>query len=310
MFMETEEVPYLYSFSENVVSRPADWHAWVRMCGFWFLDASESDWKPKDDLAAFLKRDDGRPIVYIGFGSIIVPDPDELTRVVVQAVKKSNCKAVISKGWSSRSATSPMSEPVNDDDVYFLSSVPHDWLFPQVDAVVHHGGAGTTSAGLRAGKPTVIKPFFGDQNFWATRITALGVGVTLRKLDDDSLADALKKVTRDAIIKAKAHALGERLRSENGVETAITTIHHHLPHLYQKLEERNVTAPSTQDVNALNETENLMASQSGYASDPCSFEPGPNRRTRTSEPEPTRATFNSALYRLRKKASKSLSHWS
>ena len=90
---------------------------------------------------------------------------------------------------------------------------------------MHHGGAGTTSAGLRAGKPTVIHPFFGDQWFWASRVTDLGVGVGVRKMDATTISDALRLVTSDSKIINRAHAIGEKIRSENGPATAVKIIH-------------------------------------------------------------------------------------
>ena len=84
-------------------------------------------------------------------------DPDELTATVVAAVQRAGCRAIIQKGWA---GMTPTSLP---DEILLIGSAPHDWLFPRMAAVVHHGGAGTTSAGLRVGRPTVIVPFFGDQ---------------------------------------------------------------------------------------------------------------------------------------------------
>lgn len=98
------------------------------------------------------------------------------------------------------------------DSIYKIDSVPHDWLFPQIQGVVHHGGAGTTAAGLRAGLPTVIKPFFGDQRFWGQRVEELGVGVCLVKLTVDKLSDALMLVTRNHAMISKANMLGNTIR--------------------------------------------------------------------------------------------------
>ncbi|KAG6836685.1 Sterol 3-beta-glucosyltransferase [Arthromyces matolae] len=121
-------------------------------------------------------RSDGKPLVYIGFGSITVPNPTRVTERLVKAVVQSDVRAIIVKGWSMR-----MSKHSTEEDhtkippeCYLLDRVPHDWLFPQIDAALHHGGAGTTGASLRAGIPTLIKPWFGDQFFWAARVHRLG----------------------------------------------------------------------------------------------------------------------------------------
>jgi sterol 3beta-glucosyltransferase len=111
----------------------------------------------------------GSKPVYIGFGSIVVADPEEFTNIIIEAVKKSGVRAILSKGWSGRLKKEPIKIEF-PDCIYSVDSIPHDWLFPRVAGVVHHGGAGTTSAGLRAGVPTCIRPFFGDQYFWAERI--------------------------------------------------------------------------------------------------------------------------------------------
>jgi len=127
-----------------------------------------------------------------------------------------------------------MSKGGNDDVVfpeecYSLDKVPHDWLFPQIDAALHHGGAGTTGASLRAGIPTLIRPWFGDQFFWASRVQKLGAGIKLNSLRSKEVAHALKKATTDRVIKEKAASVGERIRQEDGVRTAIDTIYTYLP---------------------------------------------------------------------------------
>lgn len=165
--MLEHKLPFLYSFSTFVVPPPSDWPDWIHTTGYWFLDDAEMNWTPPESLLEFLEVEP-KP-VYIGFGSIVVPDPQGLTSCIIEAVLKSGVRAILSKGWSDRNSTS-VEKIEYPDCIYPLDKVPHDWLFPQVSAVVHHGGAGTTAAGLRAGRPTVIKPFFGDQFFWADRV--------------------------------------------------------------------------------------------------------------------------------------------
>jgi len=147
------KIPFIYNFSQAVVPKPLDWGDATAISGYWFLDNPELNWTPPRDLLDFIAkaRADGRPLVYIGFGSITVPNPKLVTERLIRAVQKSNVRAIISKGWSSRMSKSTKGE----DDVVFpkecfsLDRVPHDWLFPQLDAVLHHGGAGTTGASLR-----------------------------------------------------------------------------------------------------------------------------------------------------------------
>lgn len=219
--LELWRVPHIYSFSPTVLPPPKDWPEYMHCTGYWFLDNPNVSWQPKSSLVEFLKAEnDPRPIIYIGFGSIIVPDPEAVSRVIVDAVHKANVRAIICKGWSSRMKDNNKhdedeSSAVLDrypDTIYKIDSIPHDWLFPQIQGVVHHGGAGTTAAGLRAGLPTVIKPFFGDQRFWGQRVEELGVGVCLVKLTVDKLSDALMLVTRNNAMISKANVLGTTIR--------------------------------------------------------------------------------------------------
>jgi sterol 3beta-glucosyltransferase len=132
--------------------------------GYWFLPAEKEEWVPPADLADFIERTraDEKPLVYIGFGSIVVPNPAETTRAIIRAVGHADVRAIVAKGWSSRGEYGTSGKK---DDVpfpascYSIDKVPHDWLFDRIDAAVHHGGAGTTGASLRAGLPTIIKPW-------------------------------------------------------------------------------------------------------------------------------------------------------
>lgn len=220
------KVPFMYNFSSAICPKPLDWHDDIAITGYWYLENSDSDWSPPEDLERFLekaKRDE-RPIVYIGFGSIVVPHPNEMTRSIIKAVDKANVRAIIAKGWSSRGGDDDDdgSDPIAfSDNCYSLDKVPHGWLFPRIDAALHHGGAGTVGASLRAGIPTLIKPWFGDQMFWAARVTKLGVGVRVNDLDSDSLAKALDQATRDRVMRERASKIGEKIRSEDGVGNAI-----------------------------------------------------------------------------------------
>ncbi|KAI5807790.1 hypothetical protein BZA77DRAFT_330665 [Pyronema omphalodes] len=240
--LQLNKVPFLYNFSPNVVSPPIDYPDWVRVTGYWFLD-NEPGFIPDPKLVAFIKkaRQDGKKIVYVGFGSVTVEDPVAMTRTIVESVLAAGVRCILSKGWSERgkpssSAPNPTDTPADkiitnphllSPEIFQILSCPHDWLFQQIDAAVHHGGAGTTGASLRAGLPTVIKPFFGDQFFYATRVEDLGVGVALRKLNTTttSFTKALVEVTGSERIVTRAKVLGEKIRAENGVATAIKHIY-------------------------------------------------------------------------------------
>lgn len=123
------------------------------ICGFFFRDAPH--YTPPNDLTAFLEA--GEMPVYIGFGSIVVEDPERMSNIIVEAVNLAGVRAIISKGWSGLSESQQ-----NNRNIYYIGDCPHEWLFQHVSAVIHHGGAGTTACGLKIGVPTTIVPFFGE----------------------------------------------------------------------------------------------------------------------------------------------------
>ncbi|KAI5117363.1 hypothetical protein M0805_002477 [Coniferiporia weirii] len=224
------KIPFIYNFSSFVVPKPLDWGDAVIISGYWFLDNPDLGWTPPESLTQWIckARDDGKPIVYIGFGSITVPNPPAMTRSIVKAVLKSDVRAIISKGWSARMSKLDEQEFIFPPECYPIDKIPHDWLFPQVDAALHHGGAGTTGASLRAGIPTLIKPWFGDQFFWASRVQKLGAGMKVSSLHSSELASALVKATSDRLMRERAASIGENIRSEHGVQAAVRAIYTYL----------------------------------------------------------------------------------
>jgi UDP:flavonoid glycosyltransferase YjiC (YdhE family) len=210
-------VPRLYGFSPSVVPKPADWDENSEVTGYWFLD--DETWLPSPSLQGFLQA--GPPPVFVGFGSIPVADPVRTTAMVVEALAMAGQRGILASGWGSLVAA-PLA-----DHVYLLDSAPHERMFPQVCAVVHHGGAGTTAAGLRAGKPTVICPFFGDQPFWGRRVADLGVGpapIAFKRLTVAKLVEAITSAVDDDVMRRRAEQLGTVLRAENGVGRAVAFI--------------------------------------------------------------------------------------
>lgn len=213
--LQPNKVPFLYNFSPAVVAPPLDYSDWIRVTGYWFLDEG-TEWTPPKDLWNFIQqaRKDNKKVVYVGFGSIIVPDPAKMTQEVIDAVLKADVRCVLSKGWSDRLGNKDAAVPEQTlpPQIFQIKSAPHDWLFSQIDAAAHHGGSGTTGASLRAGIPTIIRPFFGDQFFFGSRVEDLGVGICLKKWGAHSFARALWEVTHSERMIIKARVLGETIR--------------------------------------------------------------------------------------------------
>ncbi|MGW1215232.1 glycosyltransferase [Streptomyces sp. NPDC002499] len=207
--------PVLHGFSPLVVPRPSDWRAGLDIAGYWWPYDVDTQLPPS--VRDFL--DAGPPPVYVGLGSATVPDPERLSADVVRALRRAGLRGVIQRGWSGLEASG--------DDMLTVDEVPHSALFPRMAAVVHHAGAGTTGAGLRAGVPAVPVPIQFDEAFWAARLVRLGVApcaVPLRRLTTDSLAAALERATGDAELGRRAAELGARIRAEDGVAPVVKAV--------------------------------------------------------------------------------------
>ena len=212
--------PILYGYSPCVIPKPSDWGDDIHVTGYWFLDAAD-DWTPPAALMEFLQA--GDPPVYIGFGSMRSRNPEQTADLVLHALAQAKQRAIMLSGWGGlRKADLP-------DTVFMLDSIPFSWLFPRVAAVVHHGGAGTTAAGLRAGVPSVIIPFFGDQPFWGQRVAELGVGpapIPRRRLTVERLAQAIQEAVTDQTMRQRAASLGSKIQAEDGIARAVAVVRH------------------------------------------------------------------------------------
>ncbi|KAI8614045.1 hypothetical protein BC830DRAFT_1065941 [Chytriomyces sp. MP71] len=216
-------VPHTYMWSRALLPKPADWGAHVDVSGFMFLPRPEG-YAPPPELVRFLREGD-RP-VYIGFGSIVVDDPDAMTRLVFEAVEKAGVRAIVSKGWGGL-GDGRVKVPEN---VYLVGNCPHDWLFAQVAGVVHHGGAGTTAAGLRAGKPTFIVPFFGDQPFWGSMVDSIHAGpkpIPYKHLTVPNFSEAITSLFGKKYIKAAEEA-SRIMVQEDGSVQGVASFHRHI----------------------------------------------------------------------------------
>lgn len=231
------DIPHGYIWSPHLVPKPKDWGHKVDVVGFCFLDLA-SNYQPPESLVKWLEA--GPKPIYIGFGSLPVQQPEKMTQIIVEALELTEQRGIINKGWG---GLGELAEP--KDSIYLLDNVPHDWLFLQCAAVVHHGGAGTTAAGLKAACPTTIVPFFGDQPFWGERVHDRGVGPRPIPVDEFSLSNLVNAINfmLDPKVKERAVGLAKAMEDEDGVTGAVRAFLKHLPR--KRLESDPVSAPSS-----------------------------------------------------------------
>jgi sterol 3beta-glucosyltransferase len=217
-----ESAPTVLGYSPSVIPSPADWPATVRATGYWFLNEPPG-WQPPAGLTAFL--DAGPAPVYVGFGSMPDKDARQMTQLIFDALRVCGQRCVLLSGWSG------LGREQLPDTVYPLDSIPHSWLFPRMAAVVHHGGAGTTAAGLRSGVPSILTPYTADQFLWAREVERLGVGpksVSYHALTAGKLAGMIRQALTEPGMRERAAAFGRRMEAEHGVATAVERITKHL----------------------------------------------------------------------------------
>ncbi|MEV7280553.1 glycosyltransferase [Streptomyces sp. NPDC093111] len=204
----------LHGYSELVVPRPRDWPDALKVCGYWWPhETGRLSREVEDFLAA------GPRPVFVGLGSATVPDPERVSREIVTALRVAEVRGIVQRGWAGLEA--------GGDDILTVDEVPHALLFPRTAAVVHHAGAGTTGAVLRAGVPSVPVPVQFDAAFWSSRLTALGTApgaVPLRRLTSGTLATALRRATENSSYRARARALADGLAVEDGVAPVLAAL--------------------------------------------------------------------------------------
>ncbi|MBK8020610.1 MAG: glycosyltransferase family 1 protein [Chloroflexi bacterium] len=212
-----DRIPVIQGFSEHVIPTQPEWGDHVQTTGYWALD--ESDWSPPEALTAFLEA--GDPPVFVGFGSMPVPDPPQTTAHIVAALERSGRRGILHAGWAKLGAVDL------PGSVFPLDYAPYAWLFPRMAAVVHHGGSGTTGFALRSGVPSLVVPFTADQPFWGKRTHDLGVGpapLPFPKLNGELLARAITEMLEDTAMHRQAAQLRDRMAAESGVQRAVTII--------------------------------------------------------------------------------------
>ena len=210
----------LCAYSPTVIPRPDDYPPSAVVTGFWFLEPDPA-WRPDAALEEFISA--GEPPIYVGFGSMGSPEQaQEMTAIVLNALSRTGLRAVLGSGWGDLGLGREL-----PDTVRVVRDVPFEWLFPRMAAIVHHGGAGTTALGLRAGVPNVVVPHFSDNYFWGRRVAELGAGpapVARENLSAESLIAAIQAAVEDAKIKNRAVEIGRSIAAEDGVQAAVEGI--------------------------------------------------------------------------------------
>ncbi|ANN18359.1 glycosyl transferase [Amycolatopsis orientalis] len=204
------ETPVLCGFSDAVVPRPEDWPSRVHVTGYWFLE-TPAGWRPDPRLRDFLAS--GPPPVYVGFGSMRPSEAERTFAAVRTALRRVGLRGLLGTDTGFD----------DDEDLLTVQDVPHGWLFPRTVAVVHHGGAGTTAAALRAGVPALVCPVFSDQPYWGDRVARLGAGprpLPLREITADALTARLLELSGNLLFRRGAQYVAARLREEDGVARA------------------------------------------------------------------------------------------
>lgn len=210
--------PILHGFSPAVVPRPSDWRPGLDIVGYWWPHRP-AIWQPPPLLVDFL--DAGPPPVFVGFGSMTPDDGERLSELAVTALRRAGVRGVVQAGWAGLT--------VSTDDIIGVGEVPHEWLLPRTAAVVHHAGAGTTGAALRAGVPAVPVPVMIDQFFWADRLARLGVAskpIPFPGLSADRLARGIRLAVDDGSHRRRAQALARTIDAEDGAGRVVEAVEH------------------------------------------------------------------------------------
>ncbi|CAM9274599.1 unnamed protein product, partial [Phaeothamnion confervicola] len=218
-------VPWTFMWSPALAPKPKDWGEHVDVAGNFFtdVDSAVKDYTPPPAAAAWL--DAGDAPIFVGFGSMVIADTAKLTALILDAAAAAGVRVLIQSSWSELTADNL------PDNVFLMGNCPHDWLFPRMGAVVHHGGAGTTAAGLKYGKPTMICPFFGDQHFWGQMVYDRGCGpkpVPIVSMTAEVLAESFKELTSPSC-REKAGEMAAAFAKEDGVKAGVESFYKNLP---------------------------------------------------------------------------------
>ena len=220
----SKKFPILYLYSKHILPGFTDFDGNCIITGPLFLE-SKDDYSPPQYLVDFITK--GEPPIYIGFGSTKPKNSAKITYILIEALKKTKQRGILNLGLGSLVKLGPLPDNIMIIEDY----IPHDWLFPRMRAIIHHGGAGVTAIGLCSGKPSIVCPFEYDQPFWASRVFKLGVGpkpIPIKRLTSAKLIKAINEVITDNKMQERAKILGDKIRSEDGVGAAVKYIQAYL----------------------------------------------------------------------------------
>jgi len=217
--MARPQTPILCAWSPSVIPVSSDWPSNVHVTGY-FFDKINSAYQPNIELQNFLAA--GEPPVCVSFGSMLNQNAKNIDHIVQESLRQTNNRGIILSGWSGLKNRS-------SNEILYVDAIPHHWLLPRCKMIIHHGGAGTTSAGLRAGIPNIVIPFMADQPFWGKRVKALGAGpepIPVKKLAVKNLTQSIVESEKDTIRK-RTQILAQQLTSDNGVGNCVRIIEKH-----------------------------------------------------------------------------------
>ncbi|MEP6747680.1 MAG: glycosyltransferase [Bacteroidota bacterium] len=206
----------LYNFSRHIIEQPRDWEPHFHVTGFFPLPgvSNTDQYTAPQELLTWLQN--GELPVYIGFGSIPVPDPELLSSILLELLAETKHRFILCKGWSK------LPRLPNHPNLYVVDQSNHEWLLPKCKAAIHHGGAGTLAAVLKAKIPSIIVSIFGDQPMWGKIVAHRKIGshIPFKKVTAKNLLDAIEK-TQALSCRKNAFEIGEKVNAENGIERAI-----------------------------------------------------------------------------------------
>jgi len=207
--------PAIVSCSSYIFARPTDWNENIHQNGYWFLE-EQNEYIPPTELVDFLNK--GEKPIYIGFGSMVIGEETEkVLKIIIEGLAITGNRAIIS--WMGKLQNIP-------ETIFTVENIPHSWLFSKVSAVCHHGGAGTSAAGFKAGIPSIIFPFALDQYAWAQKAYDLGIGpkpIPIKKLTSEKFAESIRYAMQEKVI-SNAKELAKNIASENGARDCAKVI--------------------------------------------------------------------------------------